>query len=296
VASFEGILRAEIDTLRRRAAAERERALCCAERAALHESEAASERLRSCHERLRDLHRGAESRHLISAELHELLADRLERQRDPGTGRAQPDVMQVVSARLGARSAAVALAGRQCRVAMVAASDELAGAAQDLELVLSEGPATDAARGVFVAAAGAALTYRWPRFGPAAAELGVHETCAAPLGAGHHGLGALCSYGLGPEAVPGQAEAATRLVAGALTRLLLGVAELTTPEAAPAILALLDGRDSDAVIHRAVGVVSARSGYRPEDAVDLLAARAFADGRPLREVARQVIHGQIRLD
>ena len=74
-------------------------------------------------------------------------------------------------------------------------------------------------------------------------------------------------------------------------------AVLMMQAAAPAGLlaaALADGADLHPVVHQATGMVLAQLGTTADDAHLILQARAFADSRPMREVARDVIERRIR--
>lgn len=295
VLAADGPVLDESATLRRRAGQARDRAALSGARAAYHDAVVvtADEERRRRHEQVRDLYRRVEASHRMSAELHDLLAARMEeRNSRPGRGSALPAVMQVVAARLRASSAVAALSGRHMPAALVAASDATARRAHELELVMAEGPATEARRGSFVMAAGPVLIDRWPRYGPAVADLGIHAVCAAPLGPPDAVLGALCAYDREALPVPGQAAAtATRLMAGVLTQILLGVADPANSDGQLRILDHLDGSDWQAIVHQAAGMVSVQCDCGVDDALDLLAARAFAEARPVREIAVEIIHG-----
>ncbi len=196
--------RAEIRALWQRVANERHRAARAASIAARHEAQQAlaPESLRSLHAKMSDLHRRIEARHIAAARLTETHAHRLERWLNGTAGSAlRPVFMAAVASVLGTRGATATLRGRRHAVILVAASDADARAAHDLELVLAEGPATDVvARGTPLTVTGTALLERWPRYGPAVAELGVRAVTAAPLGP--PGLGALCGYAAEPVIGP----------------------------------------------------------------------------------------------
>jgi hypothetical protein len=49
------------------------------------------------------------------------------------------------------------------------------------------------------------------------------------------------------------------------------------------------------VVHQAAGMVSQECGCGPGDALALLRARAFADGRTAGEIAAAVLRGELRL-
>ena len=81
-----------------------------------------------------------------TAMLSELYAVRTERWiDDAGVPAPRPVFMAAVASVLGTSGATATLRGRRRVTELVAASDAKARAAHDLELVLAEGPATDAA-------------------------------------------------------------------------------------------------------------------------------------------------------
>jgi hypothetical protein len=278
-----------------RAALNVQRAAQAAARAARHEAlmAAAPDSLRPLHARLGALYRQVERRHLVSAEINRQLAVRINGWLSHPDGALTPVFLAAVAGMLGAPSALVVLRGQRA-VITVRASDGMARAAQDLETVLAEGPALEAARsGVPVMAAGTALLDRWPRYGPAAAELGVAAVMAAPLGPPAARLGALCALDRVPT-IPENAALTLRDITAALTRVLLDGARPGTP-ADLAVLPLIGAEDTLAVVHQAAGMVSVQCGCSVDDAADLLAARAFAEGLPLAEIALRVVSGQTHL-
>ena len=273
---------------------ERARAARSAALAANHDARAlrGPESLRPLHARLGALYRRMEARHLASAQLHGLYAARLGRWADGAEGPLQPVFMAAIASVLGASSALAVLHGQQHGAAVVGASDRTAQAAHALELVMAEGPTLEAARcGAPVAAAGTALADRWPRYGTAVTELGVHAVAAAPLGLPGARIGALCALGreaeMGDEAGP-----AAGRTADAFTRLLLQLAGLPLPDDESVVLSLFDGTGYLAVVHQAAGMVSVHCNCSIEDAQDLLAMRAFAEGVPVADIATQVVTGQ----
>jgi hypothetical protein len=154
---------------------------------------------------------------------------------------------------------------------------------------MAEGPVTDAARGAPVAVAGPDLLDRWPRYGPEAAELGIHAVSAAPLGLRVR-LGALCT--LGRAADPSHDAAGIGLMADALTRILLGSTDIAGPDHELAAATLLGEAHAQAIVHQAAGIISVQCCCSVDDAADLLAARAFADGLSQAEIANMVVQGQ----
>jgi len=278
---------------------ERARAARSAALAANHDAQAlrGPESLRPLHARLGALYRRMEARHLASAQLHGLHAARLDRWADGPEGPLQPVFMAAIANVLGASSALAVLHGQQHGAAVVGASDRTAQTAHALELVMAEGPALEAARcGAPVAAAGTALADRWPRYGTAVTELGVHAVAAAPLGLPGARIGALCALGREPEMGDEAGSAAGRM-ADAFTQLLLQLAGvqlpgLQLPDDDSLVLSLFDGASYLAVVHQAAGMVSVHCNCSIEDAQDLLAMRAFAEGVPVADIATRVVTGQ----
>jgi len=234
------------------------------------------------------LYRRIEERHLSSAKLHELHAIRMEKWlNDPGMLR--PVFMAAVAATLGVRGATTTLHGRRHTAALVTASDSVARAAHDLEIVLGEGPAVTAtAECVSIQLAGAALLHRWPRYGHAVAELGVRAVVAAPLRGGTECLGALCAYDDEPI-MKNDVLATTDRIASTLTQSVLRITQAEDPGG------IITEHDYQAVIHQAIGMISVYRGCGVGDAEALLRARAYSDGRPVSDVAQDVVRGRTRL-
>jgi hypothetical protein len=287
-------------SLRQRAALERERAALSAMRAAQQQEMAAgaAPALLATHARIAEMHRRAELRHLMSATIHEQLAARIGESHSDDTENHEP-LMHAIAGLLGT-SSALAMLGSQARVAaMVSASDRTALAAHDLELVLAEGPLTDAVGGTSpVLVAGSGLLRRWPRYGPAIADLGVQAVSAAPLGPSYATFGAVCAFdhAIAPRAAGADGMAtATKLLADVLTGILLREGESVTADDEPNILSVFADSNIQVQIQQAIGAISVQSGYNTDDAAALLAARAFADGRPVSDVAKQVLQGETQL-
>ena len=287
---------AVIARLRERVAEERRRAVRAAEIAALYEEQAAAgpEHLRSLRTRMAVLHWQMQTRHRTSAALHEVHAIRMEAWAD-GRGPAfRPVFMSAVAAAMGVGSAAATLRGRRQAAVVTAASDALARAAHDLEVALGEGPAVTAmTAGVHVSAVGGSLPDRWPLYGPAIGELGVRAVVAVPLRHASSCIGTLCAYSPEPVLPDGVAAAAGR-VADAVTHTML----LPDPTGDGDVrdVPLLAEIDYQAIVHQAAGMAAVQFGCAIDDAEHLIRARAFADGRPVEEVALSVLRRETRLD
>jgi hypothetical protein len=245
--------------------------------------------------RMAALHRRAQVRHLDSAMLQDEHANRLcawlAQQR---AHERLPEFMEDVAATIGMRSATVTLLGERRGDTLVAASDETARAALDLEFVFGEGPARLAALGSRpIAATGLTLSGRWPQYGPALAGLGVEAVIAVPLQP-EAGLGVVCGYDCQPT-ISAKTELAIRRLAEALPLMLAQAQSDGLPADGALALPLLSESNSMGLIYQAAGMVSQQSGCDIGDALALLRARAYASGIPAEQIAISVLRGELRL-
>jgi hypothetical protein len=175
---------------------------------------------------------------------------------------------------------------------VVAVSDRRAGLVEELQFTLTEGPCVDAARlgrPALQPDLGGAVRARWPSFTAGALAAGLRAVFAFPLRVGAIQLGVLDLYRdtAGPLTKEELAEALC--FADAATALLL---HMQAEVHGAGDLAAVDDR---AEVHQATGVVSVHAGVNLVDALTLLRARAYADGRPIGEVAHAVLAGELEL-
>ncbi|MFD7712084.1 GAF and ANTAR domain-containing protein [Streptomyces sp. NPDC059785] len=232
--------------------------------------------------RLARLHHSSAACHRTAAELQDAYARQLASW-EGGQG-AQPHFMTGVAEVCGTRSAALSLIGLDQRQLAVAASDDQAWAAQELEFVLGEGPAREAAvHRRPVSASGTLLDERWPGYGSGLAELGIDEVVAVPLSLGDNCVGSLALF----DPRPGSGDPVFTEVADALTRtVVLG------PEADAGLYGNADLR---VVVHQASGMVSVQADITIDNALELIKARAFSEGRAVHDVAMLIVRGELRL-
>jgi hypothetical protein len=192
--------------------------------------------------------------------------------------------------------AGISLIGDQGVQLMVSATDELARTLEELQFTLGEGPCLDAfnagrptAEPDLTTATGAV---RWPGFGPAATDCGIAAVFAFPLQLGGIRLGVLDLY-RSTSGVLDEAQTAEALAfADAATVLLLHLQGQAPPGQLPGqIDAALASR---AEVHQATGMISVQAGVPLADALARLRARAFAAGRPLGDVAGDVVARRLR--
>lgn len=189
---------------------------------------------------------------------------------------------------------------------LLASSDEVSASLDELHFTLGEGPAVDAvSRGHPVLVgdlADPATAGRWPAFSGAAIEAGVRAVFALPLQIGAVCLGVLVAYRVEPGRLSAEDLAqALRLADGAADALL----DLAVPASGP------DQPDGDgdgahndnhrtysfgAEVHQASGMLMVQLGVSIEIALARLRAYAFAQGRPVSEIAREVVAGTLLLE
>lgn len=203
---------------------------------------------------------------------------------------------QACVAHAGVDGAGVSIITSAGHRATMCATDDLAATLEELQFTLGEGPCVDAvgARSPVLVAdlhdRGEGLGERWPGFRDAAAAAGVRATFAFPLTAGAVTLGAMDLYRLsaGPL-TPGHLRAALR-AADAVAAGLLAV-RLDRP-------GWSDDGDSGSsyrlVVHTATGMVSVQLGVPIEQALARLRATAYAEGRPIHDVAADVVARRFR--
>lgn len=171
---------------------------------------------------------------------------------------------------------------------------EPCGAYDPLQSDFGEGPAWAVHRsGWPVSVPDLGRDDRWPAFGPAACDLGLRAVFAFPLRRGSARIGALTLY---------------RQVAGELTDDEHADAVVVARVAVGLVLASQAGRSEDdldemfhrggsdeGAIHQASGMVSVQLGIAVAAALSVLRAHAFTAGRPLRDVAADVVARRLRM-
>ncbi|MFI5803750.1 ANTAR domain-containing protein [Streptomyces sp. NPDC051561] len=240
----------------------------------------------SVHLRLAETHRRMAACHLSTAILQESYARRAASWAAEDGG--SPRFMSGVAEACGTSSATLALLGSDHTQLAFAASDTPSQTAQDLEFILGEGPCKDAAeqqRPVHLS--GPEMVARWPGYGPALRALGIGEVAAVPLQTAdlpEACLGALAAF----DPRPGLVESgALTAIGGALARTVL-----LDPDADPTLYGGIDHRDN---VNQAAGVTSVQAGCSIADALALIKARAFSEGVSLKQLAKAINSGQLKI-
>jgi len=176
-------------------------------------------------------------------------------------------------------------------------SDATAAALQNLEDTLGEGPSIDAHR---IAAPVAEVDLadprrvRWPAFAGPAVAAGAAAVFAFPMRVGGAHLGVLTAYQARRGRLSRDQYADAMVFADLATHAILAL----QAGAAPGVLAAaLEQVGVDRVeVHQASGMVAARLGVGVGEALVRLRAHAYAEGRPLADVALDVIARRLRLE
>ncbi|WP_308285840.1 GAF and ANTAR domain-containing protein [Actinoplanes hulinensis] len=173
---------------------------------------------------------------------------------------------------------------------MAVASDPATERIEELQFTLGEGPCIDAfaaRRPVLIPDLDETVMRRWPVYGPAVHDKGIRAVFAFPLQVGAVRLGALDVL---------------RTQSGRLSRDQIGWAVTFADRA---VTTLLDGKDDgdldDAIEHhahlyQAQGMVMVQLGVSLAEAMARLRAYAYAEDRPLSEVATDVVTRRLRFD
>lgn len=190
--------------------------------------------------------------------------------------------------------AGLALMTEQGPAGTLAATDGGARRLEELQFTFGEGPCVDASatgRPVLVPDLAERGPPRWAAFLPAAVAAGLRAVFAFPLQVGGIRLGVLDLYDDSPGMLSREQLTEALSFADAATLVLLQMqAEDSAGRNPSRPLAILDDR---AEVHQATGVVSVRAGVSLGRALFLLRARAYAEGRPLDELARGVLDGVV---
>jgi hypothetical protein len=168
---------------------------------------------------------------------------------------------------------------------------------EDLQYTLGEGPCVDAFHAgepILEPDLAGVLANRWMAFTPPAVEAGVRAVFGFPVQVGAARLGALNLYRDEPGPLTADQFADAVVLAGVAARAVLAIqAEAPAGELAADLEATGDFR---LVVHQASGMVSVQLTVSVAEALVRLRAYAFAENRPLADVARDVVNRTLRLD
>jgi len=167
---------------------------------------------------------------------------------------------------------------------------------EDMQYTLGEGPCVDAYqqdRVVTESDLADPVLRRWPAFTPPVLRAGVRAVFGFPMRVGTVRLGALNLYRDRPGPLSDDQHADALIVADVAARWVLD-----TQAGAPAgrvAEELEAGADFHYIVHNAAGIVSVQEAITVTESLVRLRAFAFSSGRPLADVARDVIARRLRM-
>lgn len=178
----------------------------------------------------------------------------------------------------------------------VCSTDEVSDRLEDLQLTFSEGPSVDAVQdgvAVLVPDLSDAADSRWPWYTSAALDAGARAVFVFPVQVGAIRLGSMALYRTTTGALrPEQAKDARTLADAAAVLLSVG----TGAHTAEAFMWAMDDRSRfRAEVHQAVGATMVDLKIDARQAFALLRAYAFGAGRPIADVAADIMAKQLRL-
>jgi hypothetical protein len=180
---------------------------------------------------------------------------------------------------------------------VLAATDGRARQIEELQFSLGEGPCVEAShsgRPVLEPDLTAAGPARWPGFGVAVMGAGVRAIFAFPLRVGAIRVGILDLYRDTPGRLTILELADAMAFAEAATVVVLHLQDRAGGDDARA--ALIEPIDSRAEVHQATGMITVQLGVGLAEALLRLRAYAYATGRPVSDVAADVVGRRLRFD
>ena len=168
---------------------------------------------------------------------------------------------------------------------------------QELQFELGEGPCVDAwasMEPVLEPDLSRPQAVRWSAFAPDATAAGVLAVFAFPLHLGAIRIGVLVLYRDRTGGLDSDELAYGLVLADLATWVILG---LQSGEPADGLHELLEPQPPHwAEVHQATGIVSVQLGVGLDEALVRLRGHAFAEARPLGEIARDVVAHRLRLE
>jgi hypothetical protein len=170
-------------------------------------------------------------------------------------------------------------------------------AVQELQFELGEGPCVDAWASmapVLEPDLARPEVPRWPVFAPSAVAAGVLAVFVFPLVLGAIRVGVLVFYRDRPGGLDGDELAYGLVLADLATWVILGVQSGAPADVLHEVLAAEPTHWAE--VHQATGMVAVQLGVGLDEAFVRVRGYAFAEGRPVREIAREVVAKRLRLE
>ena len=202
---------------------------------------------------------------------------------------------EVSTSVIGVSGAGIMIMSGDVPQGSLCSTNKVSALIEDLQYTLGEGPCVDAYRAdqvVLEPDLADPAVPRWLAFTPPAVAAGARAVFGFPLRLGVARLGAINLYRDRPGPLDNDQHADALVMADVAARWVLDV-QAGAPEGALAS-SLADGADFHYVVHNAAGMVSVQLGTSVTEALIRLRAHAFGSGRPLGDVARDVVDRTLR--
>jgi hypothetical protein len=197
---------------------------------------------------------------------------------------------------LGMSGAAIMLRRAAGPASTFGHTSDAVGKLEDLQFTLGEGPGVDAhasGRPVFEPGLDDPVATRWPMFASAAVAAGMRSAFGFPLRVGAVRLGALDLYHERRGSLSGDQVSDAAALAGVITQTLLVFQASASPGAVPREIDYVE--NLRAQVHQASGMLSEQLDIDILDALVRLRAHAYAEGRPVNDVAADVVAGGLKI-
>ena len=230
-----------------------------------------------------------------TAELVQLLAG-LEHDHENGESPGSR-LCHAAAQHVGVSGAAIMLMGDIGHGSSLGHSDDVVRAVEDLQFTLGEGPGIDAhttGRPVLEPNLAHPSAARWPTFAPGAAREGVFGAFGFPLRMGTVRLGALDLYSVQPLVLGHEQVNDAITMANVVTQTLVGMQADAAPDSLPEEID--PAQHLRAQVHQASGMLSKQLEITITDALVRLRAYAYAQGRPINDVARDVVSRDLQIE
>jgi len=211
-------------------------------------------------------------------------------------GRSSARLCEVSTNLIGVTGTGVMLMSGDMPSGSLCATNEVSSLIEDLQYMLGQGPCVEAYEEDQVVSEpdlADPSTPRWAAFTPAALEAGVRALFAFPMRVGTVRLGAVNLYRDRPGPLSDNQHADALVLADVAAQWVLNV----QAGAPPGEMAqeLEQGADFHYSVQNAAGIVSVQLGVSIAEALIRLRAYAFGTGRPLDEVAEDVVARTLRI-
>jgi len=197
----------------------------------------------------------------------------------------------------GVTGAGIMLMSGDVHRGSVCTTNDVSALVERLQYALGEGPCVDAYhrdQPVLEPDLVAPATPRWPAFAGPAVAAGVRAIFGFPLHVGAVRLGALNLYCDRPGQLTDEQYADALIMADIAAEAVLALQAKARPGELAAELEA--SANFEYVVHQASGMVAAQLEVTVGQALIRLRAHAFGNGRPLTDVARDVVDRQLRFD